>query len=135
MVIGFDIAAALPEMQAEAESMMLDTIRVDQMGDTPVFDPATSASTVPVISTPYQGKARVKVADRQALDMVNADARTTVQRYTVWVPVEVTGLRPGLVVTVVESGDLDMVGRTLLINAAQGGTFVTARKFTATDQM
>lgn len=134
-MIGFDIAAALPGMQAEAESMMQDTIRVDELGGTPVFDPVTAASSVPVVSTPYQGKAKVKVADRQALDMVNADARTTVQRYTVAVPVDVTGLRPGLVVTVVASADLDMVNRTLLVTAAQGGTFVTARRFTATDQM
>jgi hypothetical protein len=131
-VIGDELAAALPELQSQSESLMRDMIRAEELGD-PVFDPGTGKSTRAVLSTPYAGVARVQAA-KEPTDVLTADDHVVVQRYTVSAPLSATGLRPGLVVTVLASEDPDMTGRTLLITAVQGGTFVTSRRFTATDQ-
>lgn len=135
-MLGHDLAFALPELQAQSESMMVDLIRVEKLGEA-VFNPATGTTTRPVLATIYGagsgGKARIQ-AVKEPADVEIAEDQATVQRYTVSVPVTVTGLEPGLVLTVTYSEDPDINGRTLLVGAVQGGTYVTSRRFVATDQ-
>lgn len=57
-MIGHDVAAALPEMQAHAESLMVDTIHVQrQTGE--AMDPDT-LEMVPTYDTIYDGPGRIQ---------------------------------------------------------------------------
>jgi hypothetical protein len=132
-VIGSDIAAALPGLQAESESLMQDQIRVEVLADTPTFNPADASSSRAVLATPYEGKARIRAAKEPAT-VLTADDQVTVQRYECSAPLTATGLRVGQVVTVVSSVDPALTGKTLIITAVQGGTLVTSRRFIAADQ-
>lgn len=131
-MIGDEVAAALPQLQAQAESLMTDHLLVQVLGKAQ-FDPASGGSSRPVLSIPYDGPGRVRVERQEAVQDV-ADDSVTVQRFLVSVPVDVTTVRKGHQVTVAASRDAGMVGQVLYIKAVQGGSQVVQRRFVATDQ-
>jgi len=133
-MIGDEVRQMMPQLQALSESLMQDTIRVDTLSGDAVFDPATGGSSRAVDAVAYEGKARVQVGTTQQDAQDSADEQITLKRYSVSVPVSVTGLTVDQQVTVVSSHDPDLVGRTLTILATEGGTFVTSRRFVASDQ-
>ena len=56
---GDDIAAALPELRALAESLMLDQCVVTGSGGTPVWDEATGTYSTPDGGTVYAGRCQL----------------------------------------------------------------------------
>ena len=101
-----DIAAALPELRAHAESMMVDTVlierqRVDEDGN-PVrsMDPTTLEYTF-VWDEVYAGKGRVQRFRGQGLsDVVVGGTEFGKASMQVQVPITVLGVRPKDRVTV-----------------------------------
>lgn len=136
-MLGEDLAAALDFLQDEAESLQRDIVRVEVLGDA-TFDAGTGGSTRPVLSRVYPppgadpGYARIR--SLTASDAVTGAEPVKVQQYTVSFPLSAVGFAPGQVITVESSEDPDLLGHTLLIDAVQGGTFVTSRRVIATDQ-
>ena len=61
-MIADDIAAALPELRAQAESMMVDACLITTAG-APTWDDATGTYTPGSPTTVYEGKCRVRNAN------------------------------------------------------------------------
>lgn len=128
-MLGDAIAAALPELRAHAESMMVDAIRIDRQrldgsGD-PVqtMDPVTLELT-DVYDLVHEGKARVQRTDLQAQEPVVGGVEHSVERLDVQLPITVTGIKHRDRVTVTAVGvisDPDLLGlvATVMTNAAK----------------
>lgn len=95
--IGAELAAQLVESRADAESLMLDTCEIGELGD-PVTDPDTGEVTVPLVveypdpswpdDHPWKhGPCKVQGLDPQELNPEVGGATLTVQRYRVDTPV------------------------------------------------
>lgn len=92
------IAAELPYLQAQAESLMVDTVLIERQSGTTI-DPDTLAE-VPAWSTVYEGKGRIQRAGSQPTDSVSGGAEFGVGDFTTQLPVSITEPRRGDRVTV-----------------------------------
>jgi len=85
---GGDIAAALPELRAHAESLMTDTIRLEDVtGSAP--DPVT-LEMVDTFETVYEGPGRWQRPDTVAAESVAGEVEFGLNRVTVQLPISVT---------------------------------------------
>lgn len=110
---------------------MQDTCTITRGGSgEPVFNAATKLHTDPATTALYTGKCRVRPPTTQANSVEAGDAQVGLQRYTVSVPMSVTGVRRDDVVTVTASQDADLVTRRLRVVQVAAGTQVTARRLT-----
>lgn len=74
-MIGDDLAAALPELRAQAESMMRDTCVITGDGGEPVWNDETGTYDTPASVTIYTGKCRLRMP-RAAGTRVDSGAAT-----------------------------------------------------------
>lgn len=128
-MLGHDIAAALPELRAHAESLMVDSCIVTRGGE-PTWDDATGTYTPGAATTVYEGKCRLRNA---APAPQTADAGETVwavDLVVVSLPVAGSeGVLDGDTVTVTASAhDPAAAGTVLTVQAAHVQTFSTARR-------
>lgn len=88
MTLGDDLAAALPELRAHAESMMTDTIRLERVtGSAPH---PTTLEMVDTYETVYEGKGRWQRPNVQASESVVGGVEFGVNAVTVQLPIAVT---------------------------------------------
>jgi hypothetical protein len=127
MSIGYDIAAALPELRAQAESMMLDTVKVErQTGAT--TDPVT-LEDVPTWETIYEGKGRWQRPDTVAAETVAGEVEFGVNRTTVQLPMSATGVKRGDRATCTASTfDPDLPGTQATVLAVPNKTHAIMRR-------
>jgi hypothetical protein len=134
-MLGDEVASVLPELQMYSESLMRDTVRIDELGE-PVFNPETGATTRTVTQV-YSGKGRVQSDLAPEPDDIAADA-VIIQRFKCAVPLSVQGIKVGHRVTVIDSFDAgqdpELIGTPLTIRSIGHGTWVTSRRFLATEQ-
>jgi hypothetical protein len=125
LTLGDDLAQVLPELRAEAESLMVDACTVGRPGD-PVTDPNTGVVTAPL--TPlYAGKAKVQTWQAQESNPEAGGATFTVQRYAVHVPVGSFSPEVGDVVTITAAAlDANLVGRKYRVVALLHKSMATA---------
>jgi hypothetical protein len=126
-MLGNDLAAALPEMRLQAESMMVDTCRIEYVsGSTWDEDAGTNVDTY---STRYQGKCRTQTTLTAEANSSAGEREWTVQSLTVSVPMSVTGVAVGDRITVLSSAlDADLLGRVFSVSALAHKTHMTARR-------
>jgi hypothetical protein len=94
VVIGDDLAAALPELQAQAESRMLDTCTIVRPGDV-TTDPLTG-QVDPTDTPVYSGRCELRATTALiARDEESATSQVTAQTFTLKVPVGAPALMPG----------------------------------------
>ena len=108
MTLGDDLAAALPELRAHAESMMRDSCVITDGTGEPTWDEA-SGSWIPASGggTLYEGKCRVTMQDLQPGSAEAGDANYVVSRPRVDLPASSPGPFPaGAVVTFTAVGSL-----------------------------
>ena len=130
-MLGADIAAALPELRAHAESLMLDSCVITRAGEgrgpwsdeLRDYDPPT-----PV--TVSEGRCEVQDRDVQEHQAIAGEADLDTQRWTVKLPVlKSVGIRPGDDVEItVATNDPDLQGRHFTVGALHHKTFATARR-------
>ena len=107
-MIGDDIAEALPELRAHAESLMTATATVTRDGE-PAWDPETETMIGGAV-TVYDGPARlIRAAAGGAVDAAGDDVQAT--PYVVAVPHDVQGIADGDRLAI---GDLDLRVETTL---------------------
>ena len=100
MSLGNDLAAALPELRAQAESMMLDTCVITDGAGEPTWDEASGSWVHAPGGTLYEGKCRVTMQDLQPGTAEAGDATYVVSRPRVDLPISSPGPFPvGAVVT------------------------------------
>ncbi len=128
-VIGDTLAAALPGLRAEAESLMVDTCRVTTPG-TATWDDSTGIYTDGTPTTIYEGKCRLRrpAAAPQGVDV--GEAAWAVDQYVLSLPVEGSeDVADGHDVEILTSAnDPAAVGLTLTITGGHWQSQATARR-------
>ncbi|HQN97776.1 MAG TPA: DUF6093 family protein [Thermoanaerobaculales bacterium] len=129
MSLGADIAAALPELRRQAESMMRDTCTITRPG-AQTWDDAAGAYTGGAPVQLYAGPCRVRrpnLAEREALA---GDADWTLAGAVVSIPVDgTTDDLLGATVTVVGCEmDPTLTGREFTVRAPHAQSQATARR-------
>lgn len=125
-----EIAAALPEFQAQAEALMVDTIRVTTPGSN-VWDPATGTYTPGPAVTRYEGRARIRNGNPAPQEADAGETMWAKDLAVISVPVSVDLIDDGMDVEVVAvgAGSASMVGRHYTVQAPHEQTYSTARRF------
>lgn len=78
MTLGSDVLAALPELRAQAESLMTDACTITGPGSTPpTWDPGTGQYADPPGSAVYTGACRVQLPQAQVGSPVAGEAEYT----------------------------------------------------------
>lgn len=128
MSLGWDIAAHLPAMRAEAESRMTETVTVGtfRMSTDPVtLDPVRVA-----VSVRYEGKARIRWASRGVVNANGPDMPVSAQEPYMSVPVGSPRIEVGDEVLVTASTvDPMVVSRLLRVDGEAISGQVTASRY------
>ena len=128
-MLGEDIAAALPELRAHAESMMVDTVTVERQAGT-TLDPVT-LEEVPAFVGVYAGPGRVqRPGALSPNDAVVGGFEFDVRAVLAQLPLTATGILAGDRVTVAAIGattDPDLLGLVATVQANLTKTHPTKR--------
>ena len=131
-MLGDVVAATLPGLRAQAESLMLDTCMVGVLG-TPATDPDTGEVVTPITEL-YSGRCRVQTWEAQESNPEVGGAVLTVQRYQVHIPVGSYAPDIGHVVEI-QAAKLDpyLTGRRYRVSALLHKTLATAYRLGVTE--
>ena len=122
-----DIAAVLPELRAQAESMMVDACKVEYVNGS-AWDEGAGAS-VPTYAARYEGKCRVQTTLTEPGAADAGEREWTVESFTVSLPMSATGFTVGDRVTVTAAAfDPDLVNRVFSVTGLAYKTHMTARR-------
>lgn len=127
-MLGHDIAAALPELRAHAESLMVDTCRIDRATGATTIDPVTLEET-PVYATVYEGKARIqRSAGLTTQESTQGGFEFAVGSVVGQLPITATGIVRGDRLTVtVATLDPDLLGLVATVTTNLSKTHGTKR--------
>ena len=130
MSLGGDIAAALPGLRAQAESLMTDTVRVERATGTQSMDPDT-LEMVDDYSPVHEGAGRVQRSGQLSPhESVAGEVEFGVNALMVQLPLSALGIRKNDRVTVTAVGPLsdpDLVGLVATVQANLTKTHATKR--------
>lgn len=138
MSLGYDIAAALPGLRAQAESMMIDRCVVERETpgtvlneETGQYEPTRVRVYPPAESLDTDGPCRYKAANTAVRDVEAAGQLLIEQTATLSLPVATSlEVAEGDYVTFTASAfDPQMVGLEVRISGEHHQTFATARRF------
>lgn len=123
MTIGDDLAAALPELRAMAESLMRDTVRVERVVG---MDESTGEAAY---ETVYTGKAKIKAPSAANDDKTVVGASVTIIPGRVDVPIDSGDFKVGDRVTVLTSQmNPRLTGNVYRLTAPFEGSATTATR-------
>lgn len=112
-------------------ALMLDMCLVTRGGE-PEWDPETGAYTVPVGTSVYEGRCRMKPLTAE--DVQAGEREVALRGYRVALPVDATAPEPGDVLTVTASTDPELSGHPLVVTAVELASARTARWLTVEDR-
>ncbi len=124
MTLGWDVAAALPGLQAEAESLMVDTVRIRRRSGSPLPDPVTG-QLVYTFTTVYEGKCRLVLRSGVVRDVDAQSQLLAVQTPELHVPVTVSGVLPNDEFEILAGNEAGVTGHVAGVHVQ---TFKTARR-------
>lgn len=138
MSIGSILAAG----RARRQALMRDTVTIREPAGRPLVDQAVTVERVygpgPVV---YQGIADFKPAAASGADEVDAGEESVgLRQYEVGLPYDAAAatadgrFRQGLLVTLDQSDDGQLVGRTFVVDLLRWGPRSTARQLIVTDE-
>lgn len=123
------VAAALPELQAAAESLMTSTVtvtRVDPDAE-PAWDEDTGTYTDST-TTVYTGRAKVQTFQAFEAEPEAGGAQRVIQRYYLHVPVSAGIFLPGDRAEVTASANPLLIGNVYVVAAAHEKDWQTAQR-------
>ena len=130
MTFGDDIAAALPELRAHAESLMTDRVLVERATGTRSMDPDT-LEMVDDYATVHEGAGRVQRSGQLSPhESVAGEVEFGVNALMVQLPLSALGIKKGhrVTVTAVDPGsDPDLLGLVATVQANLTKTHATKR--------
>lgn len=130
MTLGGDVAAELPYLRAQAESLMVDTVLVQVATGETTIDPET-LEEVPAFTDVYAGPARIqRPGSLSPRDDVVGDFEFNIEAILAQLPLSASGISYGmrLTVTAVSSiSDPDLVGLVATVRANMTKTHPTKR--------
>lgn len=129
--LGADIAAALPDLRAAAESKMVDTCTIVEVTTSGDPDPATSLPTR-TSTTIYAGRCEYRAADTQARSIDSASRQLVQQGAVLKIPVNAPGsadVRAGHIATITLAAN-DPTSPPVVVTVAgtHQQTYATARR-------
>lgn len=131
MNLGYDVAAALPELRAQAESIMTSRVVVSRETGR-VRDPETG-SYIPTWTVIYQGKARLRMPSTQAREVDQAGQRIVESAPTLSLPIGDSSASlvalDDVAVLVEHAADPLIVGTRMRVVEGNDQTWSTARRF------
>ena len=118
------VEATISRLQAEAEALMVETVRIDRVIGM-VTNP--DATVVPDLLDPpvYTGKGKINSYQPYEQERDVAASLAVTQRYTVSIPHSVVGVKVGDFVTVTAGPS---AGRVLRVGGTHEKTFQTAQR-------
>lgn len=121
---------ALARGRRAAENLMVDECTVTRPGSgDPVWNETSMGYDPPPPTTVYAGRCRVQLSAAMANTPEAGERVLVVQRATVSVPVDVTGIAVGDTVTITAAAhDPDLVGSTYRVRSLFAKTHATARR-------
>ena len=128
MALGDAVAAALPELRAEAESMMRDSCVITGPGGDPVWNDTTGQYETPAGSTVYSGKCRLRMPRTAGTRTEAGDATLAVDDGVLSLPVAGSEDVGSGHVAVVTLGNDPMATITVTVQATHVQTDSTARR-------
>lgn len=133
LLLGEAIAQVMPDLRAQAESLMTDRCVIDRLTGSH-YDPATRTQ-VDDWQQVYAGQCRIRpVAGAPAAGLTElAGQEINSQAHLGTLPITVTGVQAGDRVTVTDSDDQGQIGHQYPILAVSGGSHGVARRFVATE--
>lgn len=133
MILGDEITAVLPELRAQANSLMEDTctITVPGVGEG-VYDEATNTTTPPAPVQIYAGPARIQIAQLSSDKPLVAVDQLTVVQHIISIPVGAAVVPKAARITIKASAhDPANVGRVFTVRAVLHKSQATALKMQA----
>lgn len=130
MTLGDDLAWALPELRAQAESMMRDTCTIVSPPTDKTWDEGTGTYALGLGVVIYSGKCRVRDANPSPQDVVTGESLAAKRRVTLSLPVDGSSdVEDGCVVTITASlHDPGSVGTVMRVLSGHHQTDSTARR-------
>lgn len=128
-MIADEIASVLPQLQAQAESLMVDTCTITREGEGWVVDPDTGREVPAPPTTVYEGKCKVQTYEPHERTPDVGGSTEVIQRYHVHVPVTAGPFEVGDVVTITSgANDPTTSGRTFRVAGLHEKTWQTAQR-------
>lgn len=128
-MIADDIAAALPELQAQAESLMVDEALITRTGTEWTVDPITGRDVPPGTVEVYAGKAKVQSWQPYEQTPDVGGQTLTRQRYYVHVPVSAGPFEIGdLIEITAATNQPSTLGRKFRVAGLHEKTWQTAQR-------
>ena len=133
-MLGDDIAAALPELRAHAESRMRETVTVKSVLSV-VPDPTTGVDVVTYGATPvYEGKCRIKSATSQSVDADAGGSLVTQTSPELHIPSSGPALLPGHVAFMASDTESPRLrGLVYRVDSAHAASDTTAQRVPVTN--
>jgi len=133
MSLGWDLAASLPALRAQANGRMTETVTAGHFTDG--VDEATGNPTrIPVGEPLYEGPARVKYTDNAVRNAEGASQLVTTQDVTVSLPHGSVVLPEGTDIAVTFStADWSLVGRAYKVDGSPTLGQSTAHRYPVTE--
>lgn len=128
-MIAHELADVLPELQAEAESLMTSTARITRFDPDadPEWDEETGEYT-DVLSTVYLGKCKVQTFQAFENEPEAGGAARVIQRYYLHVPVSAGVFLPGDRAEITASANPILVGNVYVVAAPHEKDWQTAQR-------
>ena len=128
-MLGESIAAELPLIRAQAESLMVDSCRITAPG-APTWDDATGTYTPGAGATVYEGKCRLRKPSAAPQNVDAGEAGWAVDDYVLSLPVLTSaGVKDGHEVEILSSVfDPAAVGLLLTVSGGHSQTHSSARR-------
>ena len=127
-MLGADIAAALPELRIEAESLMVDSCTITRAGASGVIDEDTGIVGTDTASEVYSGKCRFRPPSVQPKTTDAGETEWSLAANTLQLPASVTGVQIGDEVTGASTLNPDIAGRTFTVTGVEQRTHATMRR-------
>lgn len=131
-MLGHDIAAALPELRAHAESNLTDLCRIERKTGAVTIDTANGMETAEWETVIAGVPCRVGSPKMQPQRAEAGDQRLTVLRHVVAVPVAITDVRVDDRITIA-SGDGLLAGVPLYVTGVPRGSQMVLRRIDVTE--
>ena len=127
MTLGADIAAALPQLRAEAESRMFETLLVGRFRDG--IDPDTKDATRVLETERYTGKGRIRWGSREVSNSQATGSPVAMQEPYLSVPFGTARFFTDDEVECIASPDPLLVGRRFKLSGAAAAGQVSAYRY------
>lgn len=124
-----DVAHVLPELRAQAESLMTSTCTITAEPTEYVTDPDTGEVAETPGEVMYQGRCRIKPAAQWGRQAEAGGEQVLPTTYLISVPYAATGIERGAIVLVDTSPDPWLIGRRFEVRfSPMAGDHLTARR-------